>query len=123
MAYSDPINMPVVGSIPAKVLARLPSAKPTTTGLYRTVDGAFTLQTRQNSTKNRLRKELVLTQFKVASDPLSTNNVEVSASVSLVFDHPKWGFTTAELKDMESALRAWVAGDATVRDRILNGEL
>lgn len=122
MAFSDPITMAAAGAIPAKVAARIPSGSPTV-GLYKTADGAYTIQVRQKTTRNRTRSEFVLSQFKVASDPLSANNVEVSASIILAFDRPKWGFSTAELEALESHLRAFMGASADTRTRLLNGEV
>lgn len=117
--YADPQSVTV--NAVAQSLARQGSAQPQTLGTFSTADGTFTFQVRQNSTANRFRREVRLTQKKVAADPISAVNKEVSSSVMIVVDEPRWGFSDTELGYLTSAITAWFT--AANRDKLLGGEL
>jgi hypothetical protein len=117
--YVDPQALTV--NAVAKSLPRVGSSSPTKVGTFSTADGEFDFRISQNGTANRARREARFTQRKVAADPISAINKEVSASVVIVVDEPKFGFTDTELGYLTSALIAWfTAGN---RDKLLGGEL
>lgn len=117
--YADPQSV-TVNAI-AKTLARVGSPSPESRGVFKTTDGEFSLECRQLSTKDRFRREIRLTQKKVAVDPISATNKEISSSVIITVDEPRWGFTDTELGYLSSALVAWFSN--TNRDKLLGGEL
>lgn len=117
--YADPQNLTINAA--AKTLPRVGSANPNQVGTFRTGDGEFDFRVAQNSTSNRFRREVRLTQRKIAVDPISATNKEVSASIIIAIDEPKVGFTDIELGYLTSAVIAWfTAGN---RDKLLGGEL
>lgn len=117
--YADPQSLTV--NAVAKTLPRVGSSSPNKTGQFQTADGEFDFKVSQNSTTNRYRREVRFTQKKVAIDPISAVNKEVSASVIIAIDEPKWGFSDTELAYVTSAVIAWfTAGN---RDKLLGGEL
>jgi hypothetical protein len=117
--YADPQSVTV--NAVAKSLPRVGSSSPNKTGQFQTADSEFDFKVSQNGTTNRFRREVRLTQKKVAVDPISAVNKEVSASVIIAVDEPKWGFTDTELGYLTSAIIAWfTAGN---RDKLLGGEL
>jgi len=93
--YTDPQAITVSGT--ALSLPRVPSASPQRIGQFSTSDGNNIISVHQNQSANRFRREFRLTQRKIAVDPISAANKEVSASVIVAFDEPKVGFTDAEL--------------------------
>lgn len=118
--YSDPQSVTVNGS--AKTLPRVSATN--TKGRYITADGLFTLEIQQNQSANRFRREARLTQKKVATDPISAMNKEVSTSVMIIVDEPKWGFDDTELAFLTNAITAWFAAASNVaRDKLFGGEL
>lgn len=80
-----------------------------TDSTYRTADGNFQLRISHQSTKARARRMVRLDQSKIATDPLTTNNVSVSAGVYIVVDEPLVGFTDAELDYLVDALVGWLS--------------
>lgn len=117
--YADPQSVTV--NAVAKSLVRVGSSQPDRLGKFVTADGEFYLDFRQDKTTNRFRREVRLTQKKVASDPISSLNKEISSSVMIVVDEPQWGFSDTELGYLTSAIVAWfTAGN---RDKLLGGEL
>lgn len=116
--FSDPQSVTV--NAVAKSLPRQGSTQPDRLGVFSTADGTFEFAIRQNKTANRFRREVRLTQKQVAADPISAVNKEVSASVMIVVDEPRWGFTDTQLGYLTSAIIAWF--DNTNRDKLLGGE-
>lgn len=114
----DPQNLTVSGS--AKVLPRVKMGPNTAT--YSNADGEFTIQTAQYTTKSRFRREYRLTQRKIAADPLTAINAEMSASIVFSIDEPRVGFSDTELLALVTALLAKV-GDGNTPGRMLGGEL
>lgn len=102
-------------------LPRVGSKQPNRLGTFQNQDSGLELTVRQDITSNRFRREIRLTQKKVAADPISAVNKEVSASAIIVIDEPRWGFTDAELSDLHAALVARV--DQSTLDQVLDGEL
>ena len=117
--YADPQSV-TVNSV-AQSLPRQGTATPERIGSFSTADGTFTFDVRQNKSANRFRREVRLTQKKVAADPISAVNKEVSTSVYITVDEPRWGFTDTELGYLTSAIIAWFTN--ANRDKLLGGEL
>jgi hypothetical protein len=116
--YSDPQSVTV--NAVAKSMPRQPSVK-YNIGQFKTDDGLFSFQIRQNATQRRNRREVVLTQQKIAADPLTAVNSEISGSVQIVVDMPKTGFSNVEIGYLTSAIIAWfTAGN---RDALLGGQI
>jgi hypothetical protein len=121
MAYSDPQSLTISGN--AESFVRQGSAQPERLGKFATADGEFELTVRQDKTAARFRREIRLTQKKVAADPISAVNKEVSASVILVIDEPRWGFSDADLAALSDGLLDWfIAGTYAVQVKLLSGE-
>lgn len=117
--YSDPQSVTV--NAVAQSMPRQGTTQPDRVGSFSTPTGDFEFQVRQNKTANRFRREVRLTQKKVAADPLTAVNKEISTSVMIVVDEPRWGFTDTELGYLTTALKTWFS-DAN-RDKLLGGEL
>lgn len=76
--------------------------------VYTSGDGLKILTTKQNVTAKRFRREIRITQNKVAADPVSAVNALEGVSVYLVIDEPKSGaFTDTEIAYLANALAAW----------------
>jgi hypothetical protein len=119
MAFSDPQSLTI--NAVSTDMPRVGSSEPERVGRFRTADGEYEFTVRQNQTSARYRREIRLTQKKVAADPISAVNKEVSASVILVVDEPKWGFSDTELGYLTDAIEAWF--DSSSRAKMLGGEL
>lgn len=117
--YADPQSVTV--NAVAQSMPRQGTTAPDRLGTFSTADGTFTFDIRQNKTANRFRREVRLTQKKVAADPISTLNKEISTSVMIVVDEPRWGFSDVELGYLTAAILAWFTN--ANRDKLLGGEL
>jgi len=117
--YADPQSVTVSGT--AIPLPRIGAPNPERRGTFRSADGLTTLETRQDATNNRFRREVRLTLKKVAVDPISALNKEVSTSVIIAVDEPRIGFSDAELAALLTGLTTWFT--AANRDKLLGGEL
>lgn len=117
--YADPQSVTV--NAVAKSMPRQGSTAPDRVGTFSTAEGDFTFEVRQNKTANRFRREVRLSQKKVAADPISAVNKEVSASVIIAVDEPRWGFTDVELGYLTAAIITWFSN--ANRDKLLGGEL
>jgi hypothetical protein len=119
--YADPQSV-TVGAV-TETLPRVPTTNPTRVGQFSSADGNLILSVHQNQTANRFRREIRLTQRKIAADPISAVNKEVSASVILSIDEPKVGFSDADLLALYEGLVAYAAAssDAAV-SKALGGE-
>lgn len=117
--FNDPQSVTV--NAQAKNMPRISSANPTKSGIFSTPDGDFVFTVTQNNTAARFRREVRLTQTKVAADPLTAVSKSVSTSVIITVDEPRWGFSDTELGYLTSATIAWfTAGN---RDKLLGGEM
>lgn len=120
--YADPQTVTIQGV--ATTLPRTPSSNSSRLGEFTSADGNVTLSIRQDKTNNRFRREIRLTQRKVAADPISAVNKEVSASVIIVFDEPRFGFVDADLLGLYSALATLVSANTNAKlTQLLGGEL
>lgn len=79
---------------------------------YRTADGELTLtisRSKNGAGSNPRRRYLVrIDQQKIAADPVSSDNADVSLSVYTVMDVPEWGFTTAQIDDVLQGLQSFL---------------
>jgi hypothetical protein len=120
--FADPMSVDFLGE---KAFARIDSGRPNK-GTWVFDDGAglqLRLDVSQNSTAARFRREIRITRTKVAADPLTAVNKEVSASVILSFDEPRYGFSDADLSGMLGSLTDTLADDSgLVVTKLLNGE-
>lgn len=120
--FADPQSV-TVNSV-AQSMPRQGSTQPDRVGIFSTAAGDFNLNIRQNKTANRFRREIRLTQVKVAADPITSINKEVSASVMIVVDEPRWGFSDTELGYLTAAIIThFQASSNAARDKLLGGEL
>jgi len=92
-----------------------------TQNVYSSADGNTVMTVKQNTTKTRFRREIRLAQTKVSADPISAVNKEVGASVYLVIDEPRFGFSDAEIGYLIDALKAW--STSTNYNKVLGGEM
>jgi hypothetical protein len=92
-----------------------------TQNVYTSADGKVTLTTKQNTTAKRFRREVRLSQIKIAADPISAINAESGTSVYLVVDEPRSGvFSDTEIGYLIDALKAWLT--SANYNKVLGGE-
>jgi hypothetical protein len=91
-----------------------------TANIYTSSDGNVSMTTKQNVTSARFRREVRLSQKKISADPISAVNTEKGASVYLVIDEPRTGFTDAELGYLIDALKTWLS--SANYNKVLGGE-
>nr|UJQ85460.1 MAG: hypothetical protein 2 [Leviviridae sp.] len=119
--YADPQSLTIGGA--ATSFVRQGSPKPDSLGMFQDASGVYDLQVRQNKTSTRFRREVRLTKRVVASDPISAINKEQSASIMIVIDEPKWGFSDATLAEMSAALITWFSASSYAKQgQLLSGE-
>lgn len=116
--YADPQTVTINGV--ATPMPRQGTATPDRMGSFVTADGLTRFDIRQNKTANRYRREVRLSQIKVAADPITTLNKEISTSVMIVVDEPRWGFSDTEIGYLTAALIAWFSN--ANRDKLLGAE-
>lgn len=117
--YNDPQSVTINGA--ATSLPRVGSPSPNRMGVYKSADGNVELTVRQDQSATRFRREIRLIQRKVALDPIAAVNKEISTSVIMTVDEPKWGFSDAEIGYLTAAVIAWFSN--ANRDKLLGGEL
>lgn len=91
-----------------------------TTNTFTSADGNTSMTTKQNITASRFRREVRLSQQKVAADPLSGVNKLLGTSVYLVVDEPKAGFSDTEIGYLIDALKGWLT--SANYNKVLGGE-
>ncbi len=91
-----------------------------TQNVFTSADGVTFLTTKQNTTASRFRREVRLSQHKVAADPISGVNKDLGLSVYLVIDEPKAGFTDTEIGYLVDSLKAWLTSANYLK--VLGGE-
>jgi hypothetical protein len=91
-----------------------------TSNTFTSADGNTSMTTKQNVTATRFRREVRLSNKKVAADPLSGLNKELGLSVYLVVDEPRSGFTDTEIGYYIDALKAWLT--SANYNKVLGGE-
>lgn len=87
---------------------------------YTSADGNTFMTSKQNVTKDRFRREVRLSQQKIAPDPISALNVQKGVSVYLVIDEPRAGFSDAEIGYLIDALKTWAS--SANYNKVLGGE-
>lgn len=92
----------------------------TTQNGYTSADGNTSMTTKQNVSATRFRREVRLSQKKIAADPISAVNTEKGVSVYLVVDEPRAGFTDIEIGYLIDALKAWLT--SANYNKVLGGE-
>jgi hypothetical protein len=117
--FADPQSVTI--DAVATPFNKVGSTQPDRKGVYTNADNSVELWVTQNKTAGRFRRELRLTTKKVAADPISAVNKEVSSSVIIVVDEPRYGFSDAELKVQIQAALDW-ANVSTNVDQLLGGE-
>jgi hypothetical protein len=91
-----------------------------TVNVFTSSDGNTSMTTKQNVTSARFRREVRLSQKKVAADPISGVNKELGVSVYLVIDEPRSGFTDTEIGYLIEALKGWLT--SANYNKVLGGE-
>lgn len=91
-----------------------------TQNVYTSSDGNTSMTTKQNLTAKRFRREVRLSQKKIAADPISALNTELGVSVYLVVDEPRAGFSDTEIGYLIDALKAWLV--SATYNKVLGGE-
>jgi hypothetical protein len=91
-----------------------------TNNVYTSADGNTTMTVKQNTTATRFRREVRLSNQKVAADPISAVNKQLGVSVYLVIDEPKFGYTDLEIGYHIDALKAWLS--SANYNKVLGGE-
>ena len=92
-----------------------------TQNVYTAADGKTLMTTKQNVTSARFRREVRLSQTKVAADPITAIVKESGCSVYLVIDEPKSSvFSDVEIGYLIDALKAWLT--STNYNKVLGGE-
>ena len=91
-----------------------------TQNVYTSADGNTSMTTKQGITSARFRREIRLSQKKIAADPISAVNVEKGVSVYLVIDEPRVGFSDVEIGYLIDALKTWLS--SANYNKVLGGE-
>jgi hypothetical protein len=91
-----------------------------TQNVFTSADGNTSMTVKQNVTASRFRREVRLSQQKIAADPISAVNKQIGTSVYLVIDEPKTGFSDVELGYLIDALKAWLT--SANYNKVLGGE-
>lgn len=92
-------------------------------GVYQDATGAVQERVSQ-SYGRRTRRAIQLQHTKIAPDPfVPAQNVNFSTTVSVVFDVPKTGYTTTELKQIWDGFAAQLAASSgAMVTKVLGGE-
>lgn len=120
--YAEPLTFAINGV--AKDLTR--SFQPLSGGpsLFQLADESFKAEISHQLIKGkRERHFLKLTQRLVSANPfVPAENVENFASVYIVCDNPRQGFTDTQLKYIIDGVCTFFAGSAANKDKFLNNE-
>jgi len=120
MAFSDPVSVTynAVATNHPRVYSAAGAAS-----LFKTTDDTYKLEVSHAEVKGRRERHFIrITQRKIGADPLvPATNIESTASVYLVLDNPKTGYTDVELGYLMKGLCDFlnVSGNAT---KFLGGE-
>jgi hypothetical protein len=110
MAFADPITF-TVNSV-AKVMARVQTS-PGQPSTWRTGDGLFIVEISHQPTrkdgKNRIRSLVRFTQKAVVTNPLDSTNDYDTMPISVIIDHPEFGFTDTQAGQNAAALFAFLS--------------
>lgn len=91
-----------------------------TQNVYTSADGNTIMTTKQNTTSSRFRREVRLSQQKIAADPISAVNKQIGVSVYMVIDEPLAGFSDTEIGYLIDALKTWASSANYLK--VLGGE-
>lgn len=117
MALADPQSV-TVNTTPVS-LPRVEFGK--SEGVFATADNTTRLRVSHTSGNGGSNRTLVrLEARKIATDPLTSFNKEVTGSVHIVIDMPRVGFTQTEKEHYVKALSAYAS--SAVITKILGGE-
>jgi hypothetical protein len=116
--FGDPISISKNGV--ASSLPRI--AVGTNSGSFQTPDKSKRVDISHQYGK-RIRRQLRYTENKIASDPLTADNLSVSSSAYIVLDTPLWGFSIADNQMTIDSLLAFLStnSDAAIT-KLLGGE-
>lgn len=91
---------------------------------YRNAAGTIQLRISHQPSKSRVRRMIRIDQTKIAADPISAVNQQISAGVYFVVDSPANGsFTNAELVSLVAGLMTFVSEDTYgATNKLLGGE-
>lgn len=107
--FPDPYGIPVLGNF-----TRQGTSNPETLGRFRNATGTIVLEVRQKPTsKQRKRRELVMTMKKIVTDPITSQVKEVSFSVGAYVDQPNFGVGLADVAGLMDAIGTIFADDTT----------
>lgn len=115
MALSEPQSIDIDGTTTS--LPRTSAGHNTST--YTSASGSEALTVAHTYGGKRIRRLARIQQNKISADPLSTNNIRVSASARITLDVPDSGFTTDEAAALCSAIADWATANAA---RFAGGE-
>jgi hypothetical protein len=115
MALSDPQSavFPTYGTKSLALVSRTGSLtqKGGISAVYMSADGLVQMTVSHQQTgvgnKARIRSVVRIDRTKVATDPLTAENINVTASEYTVTDRPLVGFSAAEIIDSSNALTTW----------------
>lgn len=102
--FSDPQSVTI--NAVAKSMPRIKQGA--TDATYRTADEAFQMRISHQVSKSRTRRMVRIDQNVIAADPLTAVNTSQSASVYIVIDEPKYGFSDADLDYLVDGLVGWL---------------
>lgn len=91
-----------------------------TQNIFTSADGVTSMTTKQNTTSARFRREVRLSQHKVAADPITGVNKDLGLSVYFVIDEPRAGFSDTEIGYLIDALKTWLS--SANYNKVLGGE-
>lgn len=87
-------------------------SRDTNKSVYRTADNEFTLTISRSESGNganpRRRYLVRIDQQKIAADPVSSDNAEVTMSVYTVMDVPEWGYSSTQIDDVLQGLQSFL---------------
>lgn len=119
MAFADPQSVIVEGTTPVSLPRTEFGAR---RGVFTSSDGKVSMViSHQGGAKGSARRLVSVSRSKIASDPLTSVNTEVSATAHAVLTAPRAGFTIAELTDLLEGLSS-LLNDSTFATKFIGGE-
>lgn len=118
MAFADPQSVTINATPISLARTEFGASK----GTFTSSDGTLALTiSHVAGARGSARRLLRLQTRKIASDPLTSTNMEVTGSAHVVLDMPRAGFSMTDQKDLLKALSVLIA-DATVSTKFIGGE-
>lgn len=119
MALTDPQTLTIGAN--ARTLPRTSTGQNAST--YTDIDNGVEFVVSKQVTSKRVRTSIRVNSDKIAADPITAVNTQLSSSIYLVIDAPPTGYTRSELKDLALALGTWMsAASAANLLKVLGGE-